>query len=76
MPAKLTQNERLWLLKALGERRRNAVGGRRLSQLLGYSEWVNQIRLRNLLKECIKIDDYLIVATTADQPVFYDRNRN
>jgi hypothetical protein len=71
MPINFTQNERQALLSTIGNGRQNAIGARRLAQLLGYPQGGNQVQLRALIKECIEFDGDLIGATTGRPAGFF-----
>ena len=64
MPINFTQAERSALLRTLRIGRQNAIGARRLAQILGYPTGGNQVRLRSLIKECIETDGDIIGAAT------------
>ena len=71
MPINFSQQQRQALLAALGNGRPNAIGARRLAQILGYPTGGNQVQLRTLIKECIEIDNDLIGATTGRPAGFF-----
>lgn len=71
MPINFTQQQRQALLAALGNGRPNAIGARRLAQILGYPTGGNQVQLRTLIKECIENDNDLIGATTGRPAGFF-----
>lgn len=71
MPVNYTQQQRQALLAALGNGRQNAIGARRLAQLLGFSTGGNQVQLRGLIKECIEYDGDLIGAATGRPAGFF-----
>lgn len=71
MPNNFTQQERQNLFNTLGNGRANAIGARRLAQLLGYPTGGNQVQLRSLIKECIEIDGDLIGAATGRPAGFF-----
>ena len=71
MPNNFPQHERQDLLNNLGTGRANAIGARRLAQILGYPIGGNQVRLRSLIKECIEFDGDLIGAATVSPSGFF-----
>jgi hypothetical protein len=71
MPVNYTQQQRQSLLAALGNGRHNAIGARRLAQLLGFPIGGNQVQLRGLIKECIEHDGDLIGAATGRPAGFF-----
>jgi hypothetical protein len=71
MPINYSQQQRQALLATLGHGRQNAIGARRLAQLLGYPLGGNQVQLRGLIKECIEVDGDLIGATTRRPAGFF-----
>ncbi len=71
MPVNYTQQQRQALLSALGNGRQNAIGARRLAQLLGFPTGGNQVQLRGLIKECIEHDGDLIGAATGRPAGFF-----
>lgn len=71
MPINFTLQQRQALLATLGQGRQNAIGARRLAQILGYPQSGNQVQLRSLIKECIEIDGDLIGATTGRPAGFF-----
>lgn len=71
MPINYTQQQRQALLNTLGNGRQNAIGARRLAQLLGFPIGGNQVQLRGLIKECIEVDGDLIGATTGRPAGFF-----
>lgn len=71
MPINFTPQQRQALLTTLGQGRQNAIGARRLAQLLGYPQGGNQVQLRSLIKECIEVDGDLIGATTGRPAGFF-----
>ncbi len=71
MPINFTQQQRQALLAVLGNGRPNAIGGKRLAQILCYPTSGNQVKLRTLIKECIENDNDLIGATTGRPVGFF-----
>lgn len=71
MPVNYTPQERQALLNSLGNGRANAIGARRLAQILGYPTGGNQVQLRGLIKECIEVDGDLIGAATGRPAGFF-----
>lgn len=71
MPINYTQQDRQVLLAALQNGRQNAIGARRLAQIIGYPTGGNQVRLRGLIKECIESDGDLIGAATGRPAGFF-----
>ncbi|MBK8346108.1 MAG: hypothetical protein IPL08_00215 [Saprospiraceae bacterium] len=71
MPINFSHQQRQALLAALGNGRPNAIGARRLAQILGYPTGGNQVQLRTLIKECIENDNDLIGATTGQPAGFF-----
>lgn len=71
MPINFNPQQRQALLATLGHGRQNAIGARRLAQLLGYPSGGNQVQLRSLIKECIEVDGDLIGAVTGRPAGFF-----
>lgn len=71
MPTTFTQQQRQALLNVLRNGRRNAIGAKRLAQLLGYPIGGNQVQLRSLIKECIEFDNDLIGAITSNPAGYF-----
>lgn len=71
MPINYTQQQRQNLLNTLLNGRQNAIGARRLAQLLGFPIGGNQVQLRGLIKECIEVDGDLIGASTGRPAGFF-----
>ena len=71
MPNNFTPQSRQILLLNLGQGRANAIGARRLAQVMGYPIGGNQVILRSLIKECIEIDGDLIGAVTGKPAGFF-----
>jgi hypothetical protein len=71
MPNNFSQADRTRLLRRLGRGKSNAIGARRLAQLVNYPIGGNQVRLRGLIKECIEIDGDLIGASTGKPAGFF-----
>ncbi len=70
MPINFTQQQRQALLAALGNGRSNAIGARKLVQILGYPVGGNQVQFQTLIKECIEIDNDSMGATTGRPEAF------
>lgn len=71
MPINFTSQQREALLATLRQGRQNAIGAKRLAQLLGYPSGGNQVQLRGLIKECIEVDSDLIGAATGKPAGFF-----
>lgn len=71
MPINFTPQQRQTLLSNLQTGRANAIGARRLAQILGFPTGGNQPRLRTLIKECIEIDGDLIGASNSSPKGFF-----
>lgn len=71
MPINYSPQQRNDLLSALQIGRRNAIGARRLAQILGFPTEGNQVQLRGLIKECIENDGDLIGAVTGKPAGFF-----
>lgn len=71
MPINYTQQDRQVFLAALQNGRQNAIGARRLAQIIGYPNGGGQVQLRGLIKECIEFDGDLIGAATGRPAGFF-----
>ena len=71
MPLNFTPEERQALLNELGLGRDQAIGAKKIAQILGYSIGGNQVQLRSLIKKCIENDGDLIGAVTGRPAGFF-----
>lgn len=60
MPTNFTQAQRTRLLAILQIGKRNAINATNIAKALGFPTGGNQVKTRDLIRECIQIDGDLI----------------
>lgn len=76
MPVNFTQAERKKLLKFLNFGIDNAINARTLAIHMGFPVGGNQVKTRNLIRECIEHDHDLIASTLRKPRGFYKIRRS
>ena len=71
MPTNFTQAQRTALLNILQTGKRNAINAKRISRALGFPTGGNQVKTRNLIRECIEVDGDLIGSSLSNPKGFY-----
>ena len=71
MPTNFTQAQRTRLLAILQIGKRNAINATNIAQALGFPTGGNQVKTRDLIRECIEIDGDLIGSSLSKPKGFY-----
>ena len=71
MPTNFTNVERNNLLGILQVGKRNAKNAKTIAQALGFPVGGNQVKTRDLIRECIEVDNDLIASTLSKPRGFY-----
>ena len=71
MPTNFTQAQRTQLLAILQIGKRNAINATNIAKALGFPTGGNQVKTRNLIRECIEIDGDLIGSSLSKPRGFY-----
>ena len=71
MPTNFTNAQRNRLLSVLRIGKRNAINATTIARALGFPTGGNQVKTRDLIRECIEIDRDLIGSTLSNPKGFY-----
>jgi len=71
MPINFTQNQRNKLLIFLSFGKGNAINAKTIAIHMGFPKGGNQVKTRNLIRECIESDNDLIASTLSNPKGFY-----
>ncbi len=71
MPTNFTQAQRTRLLAILQIGKRNTINATNIAQALGFLTGGNQVKIRDLIRECIEIDGDLIGSSLSKPRDFY-----
>lgn len=71
MPTTFTQAQRTQLLAILRIGKRNAINATNIARALGFPTGGNQVKTRNLIRECIENDGDLIGSSSSMPRGFY-----